>query len=144
MQETIFRDTKINYAREAKDTSITIVNHFQNASVVEPITFTQEDAASVHYPHCDALVVKAIIARNAFLVDNGSSIYILFSSTYDKMLVDHKLIPMTSHCMSLLVTTSFQGKEFLQMSEWEQLTTSWNSYQWTSDLLTMGCQANLP
>lgn len=52
------------------------------------IIFTQEDAISVHYPHCDALVIRAIVARNglnSMLVDNGSSINILFEITYKKM-----------------------------------------------------------
>lgn len=45
----------------------------------------------------DALVVRAIIMRNGLkciLVDNRNSINILFGAIYDKMLIDHKLIPM--------------------------------------------------
>ncbi|XP_022886722.1 uncharacterized protein LOC111402573 [Olea europaea var. sylvestris] len=44
-----------------------------------PITFSQEDAEGVHHPHCDALVVRAVVARNGLkrmLVDNGSSVNI--------------------------------------------------------------------
>lgn len=32
-----------------------IVNHFQKAIQMEPITFTQDDAASLQYPYCDTL-----------------------------------------------------------------------------------------
>lgn len=52
------------------------------------ITFTHEDTIGVHYPHCDALVVKAVVARNGLnrmVVDNVSSLNILFGATYDKM-----------------------------------------------------------
>lgn len=65
----------------------------------EPITFTQDDAVGVHYPHCDALVVRAVVARNGLkrmLVDNGSSVNIIFGATYDQMEVKQALTPVTS------------------------------------------------
>lgn len=63
-----------------------------------PITFTQEDAAGLHYPHCNALMVRDVIARNRLkfmLLDNRGSVNILFEATYDKMLVDHELSSIT-------------------------------------------------
>lgn len=74
-----------------------IINHSQSVSQVKPIIFTQDNSTGLHYPHCDVLVVRAIVSRNGLkhmLIDNGSLINILFSSTYDKMLVDHNLTPM--------------------------------------------------
>lgn len=41
-----------------------IVNYFQQAGKVEPIIFTQDNAQVIHYSCYDALVVRAIIARN--------------------------------------------------------------------------------
>ncbi|KAL2465637.1 Uncharacterized protein Adt_41488 [Abeliophyllum distichum] len=52
----------------------------------------------VHYPHCDALVVRAVVARNGLgrmLVDNGSSVNVIFLSTYEQMNIDVLLEPST-------------------------------------------------
>lgn len=76
-----------------------VVSQSQGGRAVEPISFAPEDAIGVHYPHCDALVVRAVVARNELkrmLVDNGSSVNILFGSTFEKMAVDDELNPMTS------------------------------------------------
>lgn len=48
----------------------------------------------VHNPHCDAFLVRKMVVHNRLkqmLVDNGSSINILFRTTFDKMIVDHEL-----------------------------------------------------
>ena len=45
------------------------------------ITFSEKDARHVHHPHCDALVIIAMVANNnvhRILVNNGSSIDILY------------------------------------------------------------------
>ncbi|KAL2532782.1 Uncharacterized protein Adt_06133 [Abeliophyllum distichum] len=50
---------------------------------VDPITFTEEYIRGIHYLHYDALVVRAVVARNEFkrmLVDNDSSVNVIFSS----------------------------------------------------------------
>ena len=52
------------------------------------ITFTEEDARWVHHPHNDALVVTILIGAmnvHRVLVDNGSSVNIIYYSTYKKM-----------------------------------------------------------
>ncbi|KAL2474817.1 Uncharacterized protein Adt_35553 [Abeliophyllum distichum] len=54
----------------------------------------EEDEASIHYPHCVALVFCNVIARNGLvrmLVDDGSVVNILIGSTFDEMEVDHEL-----------------------------------------------------
>ncbi|KAL2487340.1 Uncharacterized protein Adt_32096 [Abeliophyllum distichum] len=66
------------------------------SSKVDPIFFTEEDMRDVHYPHCDALVVRAVMARNGLgrmLVDNGSSVNVIFLSTYEQMNIDVPLGP---------------------------------------------------
>ena len=53
-----------------------------------PITSTRADLRGPHLPHDYALVVSAIIANfnvQRILIDNGSSVDILFVSTFDKM-----------------------------------------------------------
>ena len=55
---------------------------------VEDITFSEKDALHVCHPHCDALVIKAMIANNnvhRILVDNGSSVDILYFQAFERM-----------------------------------------------------------
>ena len=52
------------------------------------ITFRESDAHLVHHPYSDALVITAIVASNnvhRMLVDNGSSIDILYYQAFQKM-----------------------------------------------------------
>jgi hypothetical protein len=53
-----------------------------------PITFLEEDVRLQGFPHNDALVIEANIARwtlGKLLVDNGSSAHIIFADAFDKM-----------------------------------------------------------
>ena len=67
---------------------------------LEDIFFTKVDANRVHHPHEDALVVTAKIANNIvhrILVDNGSTINVLYWHTYQKIgLTRTNLSPTTS------------------------------------------------
>ena len=52
------------------------------------ITFSERDAHHVRHPHCDALVIKAMITNNyihRILVDNGSSVDILYFQAFKRM-----------------------------------------------------------
>ena len=52
------------------------------------ITFKENDAHLVHHPYCDALVIKAMMVNNnvyRILVDNGSSIDILYCQAFQRM-----------------------------------------------------------
>ncbi|KAL2479710.1 Integrase catalytic domain-containing protein [Abeliophyllum distichum] len=54
----------------------------------DPITFTLTDAARGHFSHNYALVVRAVVAKNGLekmLVDDGSSVNIIYGATYDMM-----------------------------------------------------------
>ena len=66
----------------------------------DDITFKESDAHLVHHPHCDALVVKAMMANNSvykILVDNGSSVDILYYQVFKSMgLKDSDLRPSPS------------------------------------------------
>lgn len=55
-----------NYAREAKGPPLSsyIVDSSSQGNQLPPISLTQEDAEGVHFLHYDALVVRAMVARN--------------------------------------------------------------------------------
>ena len=54
----------------------------------QAITFTNEDAARIHHPHDDAIVITLLIAdytTRRVLVDNGSSADILYYPVFQQM-----------------------------------------------------------
>ena len=54
----------------------------------DDITFKESDAYLAHHPHCDALVVKGIMANNnvfKILIDNRNSVDILYYQTFERM-----------------------------------------------------------
>ena len=54
----------------------------------DDIIFRESDAHLVHHPHCDALVITAMMANNnihMILVDNGSLVNILYYQAFQKM-----------------------------------------------------------
>ena len=55
---------------------------------IDDITFSVREAHHVRHPYCDALVIKAMIANNnvhKMLVDNGSSVDILYFQAFERM-----------------------------------------------------------
>ncbi|XP_024017954.1 uncharacterized protein LOC112090578 [Morus notabilis] len=83
-----------DYAREAKEKFsrrvMNVFGHEAKAMRYEEaeITFLEADASGVHFPQSDALVVEAMIGNHTvcrILVDNGSSVDILYSDCLDKM-----------------------------------------------------------
>ena len=65
------------------------------------ITFSDFDMEGCQHPHDDPLVVRVVVANkivHKVLVDNGSSIDIIFASAFDKMGIGReKLEPVNSH-----------------------------------------------
>ncbi|KAL2532568.1 Uncharacterized protein Adt_05919 [Abeliophyllum distichum] len=88
------RNAQKSYAKEAEEKLMTnwLINSRPfGSNKVDHISFTEEDMREVHYPHSDALVVRAIVARNRLgrmLVDNRSSVNVIFLSTYEQMNID--------------------------------------------------------
>nr|XP_017247956.1 PREDICTED: uncharacterized protein LOC108219166 [Daucus carota subsp. sativus] len=82
------------YAKEARGRPLTNIHNlssrppkvFRGEAI--DITFSEEDARWVHHPHNDALVIALRIGPmnvHRVLVDNGSSVNILYYGTYQKL-----------------------------------------------------------
>ena len=73
----------------------------------DDVTFKESDAHLVHHPHCDALVIKEMMANNnvyRILVDNRSSVNILYYQAFQRIgLKDSDLKPLPILFMALLV-----------------------------------------
>ena len=84
---------KLSRKRHAKKASGRAKEEVYNLSILvakihQPITLTNEDLRGLHLPHDDALAISVTIANfniQRILIDNGSSVDILFISTFDKM-----------------------------------------------------------
>ena len=65
------------------------------------ITFSDSDLEGCQHPHDDPLVIRAVVTNKTIhrvLVDNGSSIDIIFALAFDKMGIgNEKLEPVRTH-----------------------------------------------
>ncbi|KAL2479824.1 Uncharacterized protein Adt_32790 [Abeliophyllum distichum] len=83
-----------NYAKAAREEPLESWQVHGHRLKTLQILFTEEDEAGIHYPHCDALVVRAVVTKNILgrtLVDDRSTMNILFGSAFDQIDVDHEL-----------------------------------------------------
>uniref|UniRef100_A0A803PU16 Integrase catalytic domain-containing protein n=1 Tax=Cannabis sativa TaxID=3483 RepID=A0A803PU16_CANSA len=75
----------------------------------QPITFIEEDAKPIWFPHHDPLVIKTQITnkvRARILVDNGSSVNLLFKDAFTAIgLTDRDLSPSSSQLTGFNETT---------------------------------------
>ncbi|XP_024020099.1 uncharacterized protein LOC112091242 [Morus notabilis] len=81
------RRSQKDYAHEARGYSHT------------DMAFNEDDASGVHFPHNDALVVEAMIGNHTvcrILVDNGSSMDLLYSDCLEKMGIQKEQLEKTS------------------------------------------------
>lgn len=95
------RNSQRNYAQKAKGLPLTsyTMDGRSRGDQLPSISFKQEDAEGVHFLHCDTLVVRAVVASNGLkrmLANNGKDVNILFRATFDKIIVDHELTPITT------------------------------------------------
>ncbi|KAM6569259.1 hypothetical protein CsatB_017244 [Cannabis sativa] len=81
----------------------------------QPITFTEDDAKSVRFPHHDPLIIETPIANKVvirILVDNGSSMNLLFKEAFMAIgLTDRDLSPSGSQL------TGFNGTMLIPMGK---------------------------
>ena len=86
------------------------------------ITFSDVDLEDCQHPHDDPLVIKVIIMANKtvhrVLIDNGSSIDIIFASVFDKMGIEReKLELVNSHLRG------FSGERLLPLGSVQLVLT---------------------
>ena len=88
------RGAQNRYLKEAKEGLVTTASSPDRRPVkhirgeLKDITFSEKDAYHVRHPHCDALVINAMIANNnvhKILVDNKSSVDILYFQAFEIM-----------------------------------------------------------
>lgn len=73
------------------------------------ITFSKEDLEDVKLPHADPLVVELLIEQlilQRILVDNGSSVDIMYKFTYDKMKMEKPTLSEPTQCQTHLYSFS--------------------------------------
>ncbi|KAL2525848.1 Uncharacterized protein Adt_10902 [Abeliophyllum distichum] len=98
-------NSRRNYAKAAGEEPMESWQVHGHRSKAPQILFTEEDEAGIHYPHCNALVVCAVDARNGLrwmLVDDESAMNILFDSAFDQMDVDHELTAISEPLLSFI------------------------------------------
>ena len=65
------------------------------------ITFSDVDLEGCQHPHDDSLLIRAVVANqivHKVLIDNGSSVDIIFASTFDQMGIGReKMEPVNTH-----------------------------------------------
>ena len=85
------------------------------------ITFSDSDLEGCQQPHDDPLVVRAIVANTTVhrvLIDNGSSVDIIFASAFDKMGIGReKLEPVNTHLQG------FSGEKVLPLGSIQLVLT---------------------
>ena len=93
------------------------------------ITFSNSDLEGCQHPHDDPLVVRTVVANKTVhqvLVDNGSSVYIIFASAFDKIGIRREILePVNTHLRG------FSGEKVLP----------WGSIQLVLTLGDPPCQA---
>ena len=80
------------------------------------ITLFNSDLEGCQHPHDDPLVVRAIVANKTVhrvLVDNGSSVDIIFASTFDKMGIGRKNWSSSTH-----ICGGFLGKRYYLLAQY--------------------------
>ena len=85
------------------------------------ITFSDSDLEGCQHPHDDPLVVRAVVANKTVhrvLVDNGSSVDIIFTSAFDKMGIGReRLEPVNTHLRG------FSGEKVLPLGSIQLVLT---------------------
>ena len=85
------------------------------------ITFSNSDLEGCQHPHDDPLVVCAVVANkkvHRVLVDNGSSVDIIFASAFDKMGIGReRLEPVSTHLRG------FSGEKVLPLGSIQLVLT---------------------
>ena len=85
------------------------------------ITFSDSDLEGCQHPHDNPFVIRAIVANKTIhrvLVDNGSSVDIIFASAFDKMGIEReRLEPVNSHLRE------FSGEKVLPLGSIQLVLT---------------------
>ena len=85
------------------------------------ITFSDSDMEGCQHPHDDPLLIKAIVANKTIhmvLVDNGSSVNIIFASAFNKMGIGREKLELVNACLR-----GFSGERVLPLGSIQLVLT---------------------
>lgn len=82
--------------------SIQIISRLPKLTRIDDplVTFSEEDAWWLHYPHDNALVITLLITNFTtwrVLIDNGSSVDILYYPTFQQTRIDKEQLYRQTH-----------------------------------------------
>ena len=110
------------HLRSIRSTEIAEIQTVSKLLMVDTsITFSDSDLVGCQHPHDDPLVVRAVVANKTVhrvLIDNGSSVDIIFTSASDKMGIGReKLEPVNTHLRG------FYGEKVLPLGSIQLILT---------------------
>ena len=85
-ESSSFRKAHLHNIRSGETLEVQAVS--KSPRLDTPITFLDSDMESCQHPHDDPLVIRAIVVNKTMhrvLIDNGSSVEIVFALAFDKM-----------------------------------------------------------
>ena len=99
---------KMTYLREVQNVQISRRPPMVTREDEPAIIFTNEDARWLHHPHDDAIVIILTIANyttRRVLIDNGSSVDILYYPAFQQMRINKELIRPMNVPLICIITT---------------------------------------
>ncbi|KAL2526104.1 Uncharacterized protein Adt_11158 [Abeliophyllum distichum] len=118
------------YICEAKEPAN--VNYHLHTPPVETrrsdlITLFSTDVVEMHFLHNNAMVVRAVVARNGqerMLVDDGSSVNIFYGTMYDKMRIETLLTLATNPIYGFTGDSIIHRRTIVLITEMDEIPTT--------------------
>ena len=105
------RKAHLRIIKSGETLEVQVVSKFPQLDTT--ITFSVSDMEGCQHPHDDPLVIKAVVANKTIhrvLVDNGSSVDIIFASAFDKMGIGREKLELVNACLR-----GFSGERVLPL-----------------------------
>ena len=110
-ESSLTRNAHLRNIRSGETLEVQTVSKLPRLDIT--ITFSDFDMEGYQHPHDDPLVIKTIVANKTIhrvLVDNGSSVDIIFTSAFDKMGIGREKLKPVNTCLR-----GFSGERVLPL-----------------------------